>query len=138
MGDSAEVTLLEGHVYINHLPCRVKKCKMCLLRADSHKRVTLEQVKAILGGREIDFLFIDGDHTYEGVKRDFEMYSLLVRKRGIIAFGDIVPGGWESVGGVSQFWNEVTSYYHIKEREIVQDRSQEGFGIGLLYVTRSR
>lgn len=112
--------------------------KLCLLRADSHKRDTLEQVKAILSGRDIDFLFIDGDHTYEGVKADFETYSPLVGTRGIIAFHDIVPGEWENVGGVPQFWNEVKSYYRDKEREIVQDRSQGGFGIGLLYVTRAR
>jgi predicted O-methyltransferase YrrM len=111
--------------------------KIHLLRADSHKRDTLEQVKAILDGREIDFLFIDGDHTYEGVKTDFDMYSPLVRKGGIIAFHDIVPGGWESVGGVPQFWNEVKNYYRDKQKEIVQDRSQGGFGIGLLYVTRA-
>jgi hypothetical protein len=30
----------------------------------------------------VDFLFIDGDHTYEGVKKDFEMYSPLVRREG--------------------------------------------------------
>jgi predicted O-methyltransferase YrrM len=109
-----------------------------LLRADSHKRDTLEQVKLILGGREIDFLFVDGDHRYEGVKRDFEMYSPLVSEGGIIAFHDIVPGGRESVGGVPQFWNEVKSYYRDREREIVQDESQGGFGIGLLYVTMAR
>jgi predicted O-methyltransferase YrrM len=112
--------------------------KMCLLRADSHERDTLEQVKAILDGREIDFLFIDGDHTYEGVKEDFEMYSSLVRQVGIIAFHDIVPGPWELVGGVPQFWNEVKSYCCDKTREIVQDRSQGGYGIGLLYVTRTK
>jgi len=37
----------------------------------------------------IDFLFIDGDHTYEGVKQDFQMYSPLVKKGGLIAFHDI-------------------------------------------------
>jgi len=45
-----------------------------------------------------DFLFIDGDHTYEGVEGDFEMYSPLVRRGGIIAFHDIVPGPPENVG----------------------------------------
>ena len=34
---------------------------------------------------EIDFLFIDADHTYEGAKHDFETYGPLVRKGGIIA-----------------------------------------------------
>jgi predicted O-methyltransferase YrrM len=51
---------------------------------------TLEEVKRILGGEKADFLFIDGDYTYEGVKRDL-MYSPLVREGGIIAFHDICP-----------------------------------------------
>jgi len=41
-------------------------------------------VKKILAGRQVDFLFIDGDHSYEGVKKDFEMYSSLVRKGGVV------------------------------------------------------
>ena len=47
-----------------------------LIRADSHDSETLNEAKKILGDKLIDFfLFIDGDHTYEGIKRDFEMYS---------------------------------------------------------------
>lgn len=36
----------------------------------------------------IDILFIDGDHSYMGVKRDFEMYSQLVNPGGYIIFDD--------------------------------------------------
>ncbi|MEO0196406.1 MAG: class I SAM-dependent methyltransferase [candidate division WOR-3 bacterium] len=44
----------------------------------------------MLGNSKLDFLFIEGNHSYEGVKMDFEMYFPLVRKGGIIAFHDIV------------------------------------------------
>jgi len=37
---------------------------------------------------KIDFLHIDADHSYEGVKKDFNMYSTLVKKTGIITIHD--------------------------------------------------
>jgi hypothetical protein len=36
----------------------------------------------------IDLLFIDGDHSYEGVKKDFDLYSKLVSPHGIILIHD--------------------------------------------------
>lgn len=36
----------------------------------------------------IDFLFLDGDHTYKGVKKDLELWFSKVKKRGIIAGHD--------------------------------------------------
>ena len=37
---------------------------------------------------KIDFLFIDGDHSYEGVKKDFELYSTLLTDKGVIVIHD--------------------------------------------------
>jgi len=37
---------------------------------------------------KIDILFIDGDHTYEGVKKDFELYSTILSKNGIVIIHD--------------------------------------------------
>ena len=106
--------------------------KIELLRADSHDPKTLEKIKEILGERSLDFLFIDGDHTYGGVKRDFEMYSPLVRKGGIIAFHDIMEHPPETGCEVSKFWNEIKHSY--KHLEIFEDRNQGWAGIGVLYV----
>jgi predicted O-methyltransferase YrrM len=36
----------------------------------------------------IDFLFIDGDHSIAGCKKDYQLYSGKVRKGGFIAFHD--------------------------------------------------
>ncbi|HZY81119.1 MAG TPA: class I SAM-dependent methyltransferase [Cyclobacteriaceae bacterium] len=38
--------------------------------------------------KKIDFLFIDGDHSIEGAKFDFESYSPMLAKGGLIAFHD--------------------------------------------------
>ena len=37
---------------------------------------------------KIDFLFIDGDHSYGGVKKDFELYSNILSDNGIIIIHD--------------------------------------------------
>ena len=38
--------------------------------------------------RKFDLLFIDGDHTFDGVKHDFEKFLPFVKDKGIILFHD--------------------------------------------------
>jgi len=85
-----------------------------------------KQVKEITNS--LDFLFIDGNHMYEFVKMDFEMYSPLVRKGGIIAFHDIAEN---EEGGVFNLWNSLKTNY--KYKEILHSDKKEK-GIGVLYV----
>jgi predicted O-methyltransferase YrrM len=104
-----------------------------LVEGDSHAPETLATVERAVGG-PVDFLFIDGDHHHEGVSSDYAMYSPLVRKEGLIAFHDIVPGLEEYVGGVPRFWRELTTGV---KREIVDDIGSggphiDGYGIGLV------
>jgi cephalosporin hydroxylase len=103
--------------------------RMEFLRCDSHAASSLEQLKTILAGRAIDFLYIDGDHAYEGVKMDFQMYALLVRPGGLVAFHDIVTTGHGH--DVSRFWNEIKARY--PHEEFVQNR-QGSMGIGVLHL----
>ena len=70
-----------------------------MLEADSHDRATLERVRTFFADRPVDVLFIDGDHTYAGIRSDYEMYGPLVRDGGIVAFHDIVPGLESDVAG---------------------------------------
>ncbi len=109
--------------------------EICLIRGDSHDSATLKEVKRNLGNAKLDFLFIDSDHRYEGVKKDFEMYSTSVRRGGIIAFHDIVPGPLENMVGAARFWKEIK--HSFKHTEIVKSRGQGGAGIGVLYLRRS-
>jgi predicted O-methyltransferase YrrM len=104
-----------------------------LIRADSHAPKTLAGVERLLAGDKLDYLFIDGDHTYEGVKRDFEMYSPLVRSGGMIAFHDIAVHTKEKSCEVDRFWNEIKQRFH--HREFVENHKQGWAGIGVLFVS---
>ena len=79
---------------------------------DSHHKDTVDAVQALVP--EVDFLFIDGDHSYNGVKKDFELYSPLVKPGGLIAFHDIVDTELiRSAGhGVHIFWRELEGKKH--------------------------
>jgi predicted O-methyltransferase YrrM len=101
-----------------------------LVLGDSHSQGVADNIKQLLGGRPLDFLFIDGDHSYEGVKQDFEMYSPLVKPDGVIAFHDIAPGPEASVGGVPRFWQELKATRPVIE--FVDDWKQGAYGIGVL------
>jgi predicted O-methyltransferase YrrM len=54
--------------------------------------------------QSIRLLFIDGDHSYEASKLDFECWSPFVIKNGYVVFHDIEV--WD---GVTRFYNELRS-----------------------------
>lgn len=43
----------------------------------------------------IDFIYIDGNHSYEALKKDFELFLPKLKPGGIIAGHDWVPGVWD-------------------------------------------
>jgi hypothetical protein len=42
----------------------------------------------VLQDIKLDVVFIDGDHSYEGVKKDFDLYSKILTQNGIIILHD--------------------------------------------------
>lgn len=99
--------------------------KMEFIRANSHHQETKIALEKILTGKKIDFLYIDADHTYEGVKTDFELYSPLVSPGGIIGFHDI--RNMKENHQVKVFWNELKSRH--KHLEILGPETRTGNGI---------
>jgi predicted O-methyltransferase YrrM len=105
-----------------------------VVRADSQDLATVRDVTRRLPDGKIDFLFIDGDHSYEGVRRDFELYSPHVRHAGLVAFHDIVPSrpeGHGDPGSVPMFWSELKKGYKV-EAEFVEDWNWGSCGIGVI------
>lgn len=117
------------------------------IRGDSHDNKTRHKVFEFLylntpfdqNDPEIqygrfDFLFIDGDHTYEGVKRDFEMYSPFVKSKSVIAFHDIIISEYHHSRNVyvGEFWNEIKKNDNFIAIEIIDHPNQNWGGIGIL------
>ena len=106
--------------------------RLALLRADSHAEATAERLEALLGGRRVDYAFIDGDHTYDGVRRDFELCRRFAAADAVVAFHDIVVHPPETGCEVHDFWREVKQQY--RHEEFVRDADQDCYGIGVLYL----
>lgn len=107
--------------------------KIELLRGDSHSEASFNTVREMLGDRKIDYLFIDADHTYEGVKSDFETYVQLVDENGMVAFHDIVSDKDPQPDHfVAEYWEEIKGNY--QHKEFVKDWNQSKLGLGLIYL----
>jgi 23S rRNA U2552 (ribose-2'-O)-methylase RlmE/FtsJ len=112
-----------------------RRQKVYFLRKNSHKKATREELLKILTGRKIDLLFIDGDHTYNGVKRDWHLYSPLIKKNGLAVLHDILFHPKVPKCKVDVFWKEIKN--HFKHKEFIYRHDDRGWGqwggIGIIY-----
>jgi predicted O-methyltransferase YrrM len=114
--------------------------RIVCVEGSSQSLDTYARVRDVIGGT-LDVLLIDGDHSYDGVRRDFELYVPLVRPGGLVILHDIVQDHGQrfgqpttsSTGGVPRFWNEV-KLQHADIEEIVENTDQDGYGVGLLRI----
>ena len=116
-----------------------KDQQLYFLRKDSQRQATKKKLIEMLSGRKIDFLFIDGDHRYAGVKRDFRLYSPIVKQNGLIVFHDVLFHPRVPECKVDRFWNEVKDRF--KYTEFIDREDDRGWGqwggIGVIrYVSR--
>jgi cephalosporin hydroxylase len=96
--------------------------KFISITEDSKSKETIDRVKQEFPDG-IDFLFIDGDHSYEGCMADFKNYLPLMSKGGVIALHDINHE-------CKKPWQE------IKINRKILEISEDGIrrGIGVIYV----
>lgn len=115
--------------------------KITCIQGDTQNPLVFEKVKRALGTKAVDLLFIDGDHSLFGVMNDYVRFSPLVKKGGVIVFHDIQPSqdgedGNSSktyVGNVPAFWQTLVAS-GLDTFEFIDDKAQEGYGLGLIYV----
>lgn len=101
--------------------------EMLFVRGDSQAPATVEQVRGLLAGRPIDFLYLDGDHRYAGVRADFEGYAPLVRPGGLIALHDIVTRTADCE--VWRLWRELEEAHPGRTETLVAPGSNKGLGL---------
>ena len=102
-----------------------------MVHGDSHSAEAKKRIAEIIGSVKLDFLFIDGDHTYEGVKDDFDHYKQYVKPGGWIGFHDIKDTDFHRGANcrVDILWNELDG----EKIEYLDDSSHYG-GIGFIQV----
>ncbi len=114
-----------GHATSCGLPLRLPFGAQ-FLRASSHSPEYREW-RSLMGGA--DLVFIDGDHSYEAVRRDYEINRELPHRW--LAFHDIL-GAEPSTAGVARLWSELRGekYEIIRpHRELELGHSTMGIGL---------
>ena len=113
---------INGHT----LKANLMRKNLTLVCGDSTSERVINIVKA-LGG--YDFIFIDANHAYEYVKKDFFNYKQFLNEGGVIGLHDVDCPDWP---GINKFWNELkkTGEYH--QQEFVCRDYLLQYGIGML------
>lgn len=98
---------------------------------DSHAPATRAALVDKLAGEPVDLLFIDGDHTYKGVRADYESYSPLVRPGGLVAFHDICHHHLFPDVRVDRLWWEIKAKHPGRTTEFIYYVRPWGHGMGI-------
>jgi hypothetical protein len=102
--------------------------RLSQILGDSHSLAVWAEVASIFQAGSVDLLFIDGDHTYAGVRQDFEQYKHFVRSGGVVAFHDILDTPFHRQTGceVHTLWQELKKLY--PTLEFVANEAWGGIG----------
>jgi len=101
--------------------------KLYILLEDSTSDETVNKIREILQDNLLDYLFIDGSHRYDDVKKDFYNYRDMVRDTGVIVFHDISTVSGH--GGVRKLWDEIKDLKEYYTYEFHDNNKAMGIGI---------
>jgi predicted O-methyltransferase YrrM len=108
------------------------------IKGNSRDIETINKLNNLLNDTKVDMLFIDGDHSYEGVMADYFNYRNFVRDRGLIVFHDIVKNERTMRWGtyVYKFWNKIKNENCIEFISDISNPCPMGIGIKVNHANR--
>lgn len=133
----AEIGIFKGgsHLLISNI-LKLKNPKLESIGIDIQDKHMTEDIKKYINlhigtsedykGKKYDLVFIDGDHSYEGLATDYEN---LGQYANIVMFHDINDS---TCPGVVKFWNEIKEGKEYKEFTY-QTNNQPIQGIGIIF-----
>jgi len=88
--------------------------------------MTTEEVGKMYPKRKYGYIYIDGDHSYEGARKDYELFWPRLEKGGFMVFHDVTVKEWGELKGfgVWKLWQEIKSNH-----KIIFPLKQSGLGI---------
>lgn len=106
--------------------------KMHLLRTDSSRPGLVDEIRELLGG-PVDFLFIDADHRYAGVRNDFVRFAPLLTPGGLVGMHDIICEPPQPDCEVDRLWKQIKARFETSEIGVPDVRGRR-LGLGLVRV----
>jgi SAM-dependent methyltransferase len=122
------IDLFKYSIDANVLHANMLNKNLTLICSDTTELNTINKCKK---NGPYDLIFIDADHSYEGLKKDFNNYKKLLTQNGVIAFHDIRNPDWP---GVSKLWLEILETKKYEMKEFFCDDFPIKYGIGILWL----
>jgi predicted O-methyltransferase YrrM len=109
-----------AHIRGNTLIPNIRFKNLILICQKTNSQIVKNELKKLA---PFDIILIDGDHSYDAVKYDFNVVKNFVKKGSVIVFHDI---NFEDSGSM-KFWKSIKKEY--KTKEIIAPSNSYGFGI---------
>ena len=112
-----------------------RNCEFHFVQHDTNYQKCISAVEKFLDARQIDLLFIDGEHSYRGAKRDFNKFTKFLKPNGVVALHDIANSAYHRGMGckVYRFWDELKNKYESTEISVT-----DWGGIGIIIYAHNR